>query len=463
MKYTILVISVILSFSSEILQGSQNYNFEWANQITGSINDNCIDVAINDTGDVFVTGSFRDTLTVGNKKLQSKDKYNTFLIKYNSDGKLIWAKSSNSNYFNVGLAISLDDSGNCFLIGTFYDSVSFDECSLASRGECDVFIIKFNTDGNVIWGNTAGGIDADSGFAIAVDKSGDIFVAGSFMGTAQFDSMTVVNNSNEHQVFLAKYDVDGRVIWVADTGVKTKIVQGAYITVDDIGNCFITTSIDTLTTDIFIAKYTSNGSLSWSKTIDSKGKYSTTSDYSEGIATDSTGNVYVAGNFGGTLNFAGNSYVCDSSISSHRKIFLAKLDSNSNELWAKKVCGAYYGAAKSKSISTDKEGNVIATGFFKGTITIEDVTLESKGGEDIFISKYDGSGNLLWAFSNGGTSNDRGIGIATNNSGSIALLGGFRDTVTFGTTTLTSPKDRFSIFISKLKNIQETTSQSKTK
>jgi hypothetical protein len=440
-----LLLTIIAFFLSAELLYAKSSDYEWANQISGSINDAGNGIVMDANDNVFIAGTFKGTLTIGTETLQSDDSYDSFIIKYDTNGDLSWAKNNDSNNLCTCSGISTDKFGNCIITGAFSDSITFDDWTLTSDGNIDIYIVKLDTDGNVIWAKKAGGTDNDSGRAIAVNNLGEIFISGYFEGTAHFDSVILYNS--ESRVFIAKYDVDGNIVWAKETNVLFSRGLGPNIAADNFGNCYITTHTNVSSaTDIYVAKYNFNGGLAWSRIINGSGFY--TYDYGKGIAVDSSGNVFVAGKFDGILNFASDTLDCRGS-SSWEDIFLAKYSPNGNELWARPLCAAHYEFGQSLSIATDQKDNVIITGFFENTVNVENVTLTSNGLEDIFVCKYGNNGNLLWAISNGGISWDRGSGIATNKCGNIAAVGMFRDEITFGSKTLTC-QSNYDIFVTKI-------------
>ncbi|MDY0112281.1 MAG: SBBP repeat-containing protein, partial [Candidatus Syntrophosphaera sp.] len=140
----------------------------------------------------------------------------------------------------------------------------------------------------------------------------------------------------------------------------------------------------------------------------------TYSDEGNGIAIDSSGNSYVTGRFQGTATF-GTTTLTTTGSSEIADIFVAKLDSSGNWLWATKAGGndRDYGY----DIATDFSGNSYVTGYFNGTASFGGTTLTSSGQEDIFVAKLDSSGNWLWAKKAGGTCSESGLSIATDSSG----------------------------------------------
>ena len=444
MKYVLMILLLIGSGYA------QSFEYAWANQISGGISDSGNGIAMDSDGNVFVSGTFSGNLTIGTKTLESTGSSDSFLIKYDNNGNLLWAQSSENNGSNGAYGVSTDQFGNCILTGRFYDSVTFGDWTLTSSGEGDIYTIKFDSNGTVIWAKKSGGIGSDAGRAISVNNLGEIFITGYFEGTAYFDSEVLIDSNSK--VFITKYDVDGNVIWAKETNVRYGRGLGPHIASDDFGNCFITTHMESSRgTNIYVAKYDSNGDMVWSRIIDSQPQYTGnyTYDYGRGIAVDSIGNVFVAGTFDDILNFASDTLNC-SGGRGWENIFFAKYDTNGNEVWARQLCDAHYEGPQTKSIITDNNDNVIVTGYFEDSIEVEGKTLTSNGSSsDTFLCKYDNDGNLLWAISNGGGSSDRGSGAAANECGNIIAIGSFRSTITFDSMSLYCPSG-YDLFVTKV-------------
>ena len=169
----------------------------------------------------------------------------------------------------------------------------------------------------------------------------------------------------------------------------------------------------------------------------------TYSNYGNDIAVDANGNSYVTGYFWGNATFGTTTLTS----SGQYDIFVAKMDSSGNWLWAKKAGGTNYDDGY--GIAVDANGNSYVTGYFLGDADFGNTTLTSSGGSDIFVAKLDINGNWRWAKQARGTSYDKGYSIAVDANGNSYVTGGFEESATFGTTTLTSSGNE-DIFIAKL-------------
>ncbi|MCK9334752.1 MAG: SBBP repeat-containing protein, partial [Candidatus Cloacimonetes bacterium] len=146
----------------------------------------------------------------------------------------------------------------------------------------------------------------------------------------------------------------------------------------------------------------------------------TSNDEGRSIATDSNGNSYVTGSFEGIAVFGSTTLTS----SGNTDIFIAKLGCNGNWLWATKAGGP--GSDIGYGIAVDGNGNSYVTGCFRDNASFGSTTINSSGNTDIFVAKIDSNGNWLWAQKAGGSSSDYGYGIAVDSSGNSYVTGYFR-------------------------------------
>ena len=380
---------------------------------------------------------------------------------------LVWAKRAGGTSFDGGQGIALDGSGNSYVTGTFVDSATFgpgetNETTLTSAGLIDIFVAKYDASGDLVWAKPAGGTGSDFGLGIAVDGSGNSYATGFFDGSATFGpgetNETTLTSTGSDEIFVAKYDASGDLVWAKRAG-GASFDQGQGIAVDGSGNSYVTgdffgsptfgpgeTNETTLTSaggdDIFVTKYDASGDLVWAKQAGGTGL-----DEGNGIAVDGSGNSYVVGNFNGSATFGpGETNETTLTSTGSGEIFVAKYDASGDLVWAKRAGGISFD--QGRGIAVDGSGNSYVTGDFVGSATFgpgetNETTLTAAGGTDIVVAKYDASGDLVWAKRAGGTSDDFGFGIAGDGSGNSYVTGFFFVSATFGPgetneTTLTS-------------------------
>ena len=431
---------------------SQAPDWLWAKSARGIGFDIAYSIALDASGNTYVAGWFYGTtLNFGNITLINSDSTNSnadiFLAKYDANGNVLWAKSAEGMYDDFAYSIAVDTSGNTYVTGSFNSPyLTFGSTTLTNAGGDDIFLVKYDANGNVLWAKSPGGAASDDATSVAVDVSGNIYLAGYFFSpTITFDSITLTNVGSQN-IFIAKYDTNGNVIWAKCAG-GTDNDDAFSIAVDVSGNIYMTGGFTspiisfgstTLTNtnsyiDIFLSKYDANGNVLWAKSF-----WGTGDDYATSLSSDAFGNIYMAGYFYSSLGFGSTILTNVDNTYNATDLFIAKFDANGNSQWAKSAGGMNNDYAS--SISVDALGNTYVAGcFYSDTIIFSPITLTNEGYQNIFISKYEANGNVLWAISAGGKKCDEANSIAVDASGNIYALGIFSSpTINFDSTILTN-------------------------
>lgn len=430
---------------------AQQANFNWARKIGGTSDERGNSVTVDKNGNIFITGSFQGLSDFNpnteNLERTSAGKDDVFIEKLDPNGNLIWVKTFGGLQDDRGRSIKTDIDGNVYVGGSFTGKVDFDPgpstFEITGRDPVDNFIIKLNSSGDFIWAKSFGGfiinalaidnsgniyacdneirkvspsgdllwsllqratglIGVAENYSIEVDSSGDIYVTGRFNGTIDFDP-----SSSEVKLTSAKSPV------------------------------FDTFSDD----DIFVAKYDNSGRLLWVKQMGGGDR-----DSGKDLAVDDSRNVYVTGGYHKTADFdpgAGTYYLQNPGA------YIQKLDASGNFKWAKGI-----GSASGSAIEVDKNGNVYVAGSFSQTVELASgLTLTNDGSSDQFILTLDNSGKYLWATSTKGQEYTGPGSMALNSSGEVYTVGTFYQDCQFDfqaeTGSLTSA-GQGDVFISKL-------------
>jgi len=161
---------------------------EWSRNWRGTGDEGGNAVAVDSSGNVFVVGHFSSTLQVGTTHLTSIGSCATFINKLSPTGVELWSVSvqATSPGKVAGYGIAVDDMGNVLVTGAFEGTLMYGAATIKSAGGQDVFVMKLDSLGNILWALSAGGEGQDSGNSIAVDRFGDLYVTGSFSGRASF-------------------------------------------------------------------------------------------------------------------------------------------------------------------------------------------------------------------------------------------------------------------------------------
>jgi Secretion system C-terminal sorting domain/Beta-propeller repeat len=290
---------------------NEYHNWIWLTQadctIMGSIS--ISDIAVDNNGNSYIIGSFSETAIFGSIAINSTGfGSDIFIAKIAEYGEWLWVVPVDVGWLSYASGIAVDDNGECYVTGTFHDSVNFGQYSVVSNGNGDIFVAKIDTDGNWLWVNSGGGdIDDDVGRSIVVDNEHCSYVTGKFSGSANFGIHNVNSTGyyNYSDVFAAKLDQYGDWFWVINAGSTSNDI-GKDIAYDNIGNCYITGSFkgsadfgsttlsSNSTSDVFVAKVNNFGDWEWAVqsvgTIDSF-------NFGTSIDIDLMGNCYVTGRF----------------------------------------------------------------------------------------------------------------------------------------------------------------------
>ncbi len=344
-----------------------------------------------------------------------------------------WAKKMGSPYSQTwslpfsdkGTSIAVDNDDNIIIGGLFKQTSDFDPgpnvFELTSMGGSDMFVTKLNASGDFLWAVSYGNDDptgqGDHGVSVATDAAGNVYCTGSFKGTVDFDPS---QNTSE-------------------------------LTSDG-------------TPDIFVTKLSPTGNFIWVKQI-----AGISSDYERTITIDPAGNICLTGSFGGTVDFdPGVGLFEISSVGaapfpspSTSDIFVCKLDSDGDFLWAKSMGGL--SNDEGNSITTDNVGNIYFTGHFLSIADFDPsggvFELTATGGRSPFVCKLDASGNLVWAKhfnSQGSAATGTPCSITLDASGNVYTTGFFAGMIDFdpgaGTLSMTHAGNNSATdaFVSKL-------------
>ncbi len=381
-----------------------------------------------------------------------------------------WAQQISGSGFQETRDMALDPAGNIFVIGTFEGTAAIGGVNVQSVGIFDVFFAKYNASGNLIWAKRIGGTGVDIGYGVALDAEGNVYIAGNFTGTSDFDpspGTTHLTSTGSFDAFLAKYDASGNLVWAHHMG------GGAYeearcIAVDEAADNVVIAGIfndkadfDPATpdtaylqavagSDIYFARYTLSGDFLWAKQVGGPG-----SERVLDVDIDGLGGVYLAGHFQETVDFDPSDAVSERSVAGDSDLFFAKYDDAGDLIWARSAGGFFYEEAN--GIEVDGFGNVYIIGRYAETVDFDPGTGFSEhtslGINDVFFAKYAPDGDLIWSKSIGGEDNDLANCIEVDSLGNIYLSGQFINTADFdpdaaAMNNLTSSGD-FDIFLAQ--------------
>jgi hypothetical protein len=296
-----------------------------------------------------------------------------------------------STHDNYGSSLGKDDAGNTYVLGVFENDINLGGTVLHSISDLDIFLAKYNVSGTLAWATRIGGPGSNGntlsvGPGMAVDHDGTIYITGraNYYLAAGNDTTTMPG----YNIFYAKFNTNGQKIWIKYTACPSQKDAGQKIVLDNVGHFFVTGV--------------------WGEEV----------------------------SIPATMNFGNDQLVSKGNLD----MFVAKLDTNGNYIWARSAGGIWdeYG----QGIAVDNSGNVFVTGSTQspamhfGGDSVITYTLQSA-----FIAKYDNNGILAWAKSPRGSA--VGYAVATDNDGNALMAGGCRGNLVFDTTTVHSAQNSF--------------------
>jgi hypothetical protein len=394
---------------------AQSQSYVWANS-TGSQSFSSeiqpTTMALDASNNVYTIGTFTGTVDfnpgVGVANLTSSSQnYDTYIQKLDANGNFVSAISLAGNGYTSGQAIETDANGNVYIVGSFDSPVDFDPGatvnSISPLGNQDAFILKLNSSGMFQWVKTFGSANfvSCSALSLAIDNNNDIILSGFFADVVDFNPGPAVNA-------------------LGATGFA----------------------------DQFILKLNSAGNFVWAKAF-------LGSDYINPyqLTTDANNNIFSSGTFYGTYDFDPGIGQTNLSASQTDDIYITKLNSNGDFIWAKKLGNNNY--ENVEGLVTDQAGNTYITATFIDTLDTDPganiVNLITQN-DAILILKLNSSGNFVWSKKIDGNGYTYPENIDINNQGHIYLTGYFDGVADFdpgnSVYNLTSAGD-YDIFISK--------------
>ncbi len=394
----ILSTAVANEQESFVIKLTGNRDVVWVKSLNNRNYSQPAEISLDGTGNIYVTGEFRGTVDfdpgVGTFSMTSTGNIDMFITKLDTNGNFVWAKRFGGTGTNTVFANSIaSDGSGVYTTGNFSGTVDFDPNagtqSRSSAGAAtfsDIFISKLDVNGNFSWAYRLGRTSAtDAGRAIEVDAAGNVYSAGTFSGTVDFDP---------------------------GTGTSNLIGGGA--------------------TDLYIHKLNNAGIFQWAHTVGGAGV-----ELPYALALDVSGNPHLVGTFGTiitnqTVDFDPGAGIVNL-VSNQGIIFILKLTPAGNFTWARNFGGTF--GAEPTDVTVDAAGNILTIGAGQGLSSYNPdfdpgtgvYLLNSNVNRDIFVTQLDVNGNFSWAYNMASTgssfNNTDGFSIVTDTDGSIYTTG----------------------------------------
>jgi hypothetical protein len=414
----------------------------WSKRFGDALDQYGTGIAFDAAGDVLVTGYFGGVMAFGGDPLVASGETDLFEAKLFGDGTDAWSYRYGSGQGPYSRAIAAEPSGASIIAGSFGGPVDFGGGTVTPTAGLDAFLVKFDQSSAHQWskrfGEGSGDLSVQLASAVAVDTLGNVIVAGSFYGSVDLGGGPLVS-AGGRDVFVAKLDATGGHVWSRQFGDDAEQVAGG-LTVDPNGDVIFTGLfggdvdfggglISSTGNSIFVCKLDNAGQYVWASSHGNA--------YTEpSIATDSAGNVVVAGAFTDSVDFGGGPLAGKGG----EDAFLARITGAGQHLWSKAFGGA--GDERVSAVSVDSAGNAIVTGQFTKEINFGGGPLASLGDTDIFVAKFGALGDHQWSQRFGDKAAQQVSSVSVDSQGNAAITGWFFGAVDFGGGPLVSAGGR---------------------
>ena len=357
---------------SVVMMKAQSPSCSWQRSLGTNYGEYANKIYSDKLANCYLAGAFgAEDIIVGPDTLPNFGLINSLFVKYSGTGTIVWAKGIHGTGGDYGNDIAAEADGTSFVTGVFYNGgITIDSILLNNSGGKDIYLAKLDGYGNVIWARAIGGAGDDLGSYLGIDTIGNVYLAGYFQSDTLLIDSTILVNHGGTTTFLAKFDSLGNLVWARQSGGSSPNFIGA-------------------------------------------------------ITTDPQGNSFISGYFTGSTTTFGT-VVLNNSNSASPDIYLVKYNSLGTVDWAKKFGG--FSSDFISGIAVDTLDQPYITGWSESgnlyfdTIAIHNLNCPAY----IFVAKCDAAGNALWVRHSTGASYDRTGGIALDNAGNAFVTGSFQ-------------------------------------
>jgi len=369
--------------------------YAWTHTVGGKYFENAVGLAIDAQDNIYVAGLFEDRVDfnpfkgrANRDRRRSKGADDIYLTSYGPNGSYRWTVTMGADSFDCALGVAITPSNKVVFCGAFDGRFDFDPTEgkdkHKSNGNGDAFVTLLHTDRSYGWTVTFGGVGSEVARTITSDVDNNILVAGTFSSETDFDPGPGEN--------IKRPNTDGY-------------------------------------RDIFVSKFTENGSYLWTQTWGG-----IEGDYAFTVATDLNGNVYIGGQFSDTVDFDPTDGEDIRTSNGKADMYLTSLGPDGAYRWTRTVGGTDNDAAL--SVAVDGDGHVYLSGHFSGVVDFDsegngDIHDATGGGSDAFVTKRGTDGSYLWTKSFGAETGGAAADVTLGSQGQVVLAGGFSNKVDF--------------------------------
>ncbi len=375
-RLPILQLLIALLYQNSV--SGQQSQWNWARQLNGPSNEEEIDAVASDAqGNVFISGKFEQSVKIEGvaDTLYSTGLPDIMFTKYDANGNMIWNKHYGSTGDDNVFDADCDSEGNIILSGYFEGTVTFDTITLTSWGQTDMMVLKFGTDGNIIWAKQMGGSSEDGGNEVSIGPNDRVIIGAQSKGTFTAGAFSFPNTGSQ---------------------------------------------------DAYLISMTSSGDVEWVRAVQGAGLARAKS-----IAIDAAGNAYFGGDFVSQNAFITPTDTIVFEYVALRDAYMSSWSPSGDLRWYK--CWGGQGNDLCKGVATNNQLEVYLVGPMTQTADFDGQQLTSGGDDDLYVWKTDTDGNSIWLRQISSTNNITGGEVVTGPNGGVIGGIGFTDMATFDT------------------------------
>ncbi|MDR1405753.1 MAG: hypothetical protein LBI89_00935 [Prevotellaceae bacterium] len=429
---------------------AQQLRWQWAVQAHGAADNRIGGTACDTARNIYLTGSFSDSIRFGSFHLASKGEEDIFLLKLDPEGNVLWAKPAGGPGNDYPTAMTVSPAGMLYTAGFHGRNIAFDSWQSGEKNY-NLFISLYAADGELKWVKSFGAKRSDYITSIAVDSLGSVYFGGYFERQLRLDEQHIIKANKASDAFIGCLDSLGTLLWIKSFGglgddrVSALHVKDSLLWIA--GHCTAAMHLGTATISplnnehhaVFMACCSPAGEI-----LRVHGNVSGRAATADCIIGLEGGKSIVAGNFSDSL-FLDNT-VLESYGS--RDMFMAAFDSAGGLLWQKQIGSAAYDQLF--DILHHPWGHIIITGLYSAPLIFDRDTIGLNNSYcDVFAASFDGKGRLQEINVMGGKAEEFPRALTHDREGHVYIAGLFRDTTTLRHATLTSAGTE-EIFLAKL-------------
>jgi len=433
MKFSLITFLIVTSFISHA-------QF-WGSNTTSNFTNEAIDVESDNSGNQYVAGyiSGETSFDVNTVQTSAQGNGDIYISKYNSSGTLIWVKQFGGNFSDRPTDLTVADANSIIITGQYFGQVSFGAFTLNSvNNSKDIFIVKLDNQGNVIWARSEGGAGYENAYGVTCDNLNNVILTGQFSGnsilggqtfSSVIDPVTFLPN---YDIFLSKFDSNGNPLWVR-TAQADYEDRGLAVYCDAQNNIFMTgqfsdtlafggSTFNNMGYNIgFLCKFSPSGTMNWLNQM----RAGMVIPYD--LEINDLDEVVIAGDFMGNMLYTTATTTQNISNPFSKKIFIIKTNNDGGYIW--NVTLGSDNELSARTISIDGTKNSYITGYFKCNLTqlheSNTAHFNSVGFKDAYLMKIDNTGNIVYTKQFGGKQDDEGHGIAILPGNTPSLCGSY--------------------------------------